>query len=366
MQNSRDAFIFRPSINAIVFDLDGTVWDATSAVAAGWSHVVAQANLPVEITADKIRSVAGLPYEQCVETLLPGLSRSHPHLLPELEKAEHETVLKHGGTLYPGVAEGLARLRKNFRLFIVSNCQEWYLKAFLKHSKLEMYFEDALCIGQTGLPKTKNIQEILRKAGTSRALYVGDTHWDQQAAFYAGVKFIFASYGFGYVKTAQCPSVASFSQLVEWMMAPQAETPQIEIRKLHSREFETARLFYQSVDYVQTLDPESLYYGAFHDGRMVGLVRNAFENQTWVLRGMQVLPAYQFLGIGSRLIKALEADLGAEDCYCLPHGWLEKFYGKIGFRTVQDHLGVPEFLKARLQENLKKYPQMILMKRAKA
>lgn len=355
--------MFRPPVDSLIFDLDGTLWDASQSTAAGWSRVANSMGIKADITPGAIKSVSGLPFDQCVETLFPQQSRSFANLKSDLDHAEKEEVLRSGGALYPGVAEWIPKLSQHFRLFLVSNCQEWYLEAFLEHSKLAKYFSDTLCFGQTGLHKTKNIQEIVRRNSLKKPLYVGDTGWDQHAAFYAGVKFIFASYGFGSINTYRCPTTNSFSQLAEWMLKPQNELPHIELKKLGSHDFEKAQKFYQSVDYVQPLDPESIYYGAFHDREIVGLVRLTHENNIKVLRGMQIRATHQFLGIGTRLIKMLETDLGKEDCFCLPYGWLENFYGQIGFKTISAEQSVPQFLVERFIEYQKKYPDFILMRR---
>lgn len=352
--------IFQTGVDSLIFDLDGTLWNASGSTAVGWSRVAKSLNLSIPITADSIRSVSGLPFDECVESLFPDLSKTQADLKSCLDLAEKEEVLKSGGELYPGVASLIPKLKERYRLFIVSNCQDWYLKAFLEHSKLQPYFEDAICFGQTNLSKTENIRELVRRNQLQKPIYVGDTQWDQHAAFFAGVKFIFACYGFGSINTKRCPNVNSFLELSEFMMGPHTSLPSVEIRKLTNANFDEARRFYESVDYVQKLDPENLFYGAFHNDEMIGIVRLAFENGVWVLRGMQVRAAYQFLGIGTRLIKALEADIPATECYCLPYKWLEKFYGQIGFKTAP-YEKAPEFLLKRLKEY--QSPDLIFMKR---
>ncbi|MBK9324406.1 MAG: GNAT family N-acetyltransferase [Bdellovibrionaceae bacterium] len=146
------------------------------------------------------------------------------------------------------------------------------------------------------------------------------------------------------------------------MAAPQV-VPDVEVKKLSEDQFEIARSFYKSVGYVQPIQNHDKFFGAFHAGEMIGLVRLAFENEVWVLRGMQVRPSYQFFGIGTKLIQLLDSDLGNETCFCLPHGWLDNFYGQIGFKTAESLENCPVFLAQRLAENKRKYPQLILMKR---
>lgn len=202
----------------------------------------------------------------------------------------------------------------------------------------------------------------MKRNSIKRPIYIGDTHWDQEAAFTAGAKFIFARFGFGSIQVSS-PSVENFNELVSIMTAPTGE-PRIEIRKLSSSEFLVAESFYKSVGYVQTIQPQDKFFAAFDEREMVGLVRLAFENGHWVLRGMQIKSKYQFFGIGTKLIRLLEIELGNDSCFCLPHGWLDRFYGQTGFKTMSSMLDVPSFLADRLTENKKKHPQLILMRRS--
>lgn len=353
--------IYRAPFDSIIFDLDGTLWDATTAIASGWSKVAKDLNLNVSIDENSIRSISGLPFEKCVDALFGVERMGVPDLNHHLDRAERETVGKAGGSLYPGVYEGIPQLSKNYELFVVSNCQEWYLESFFKHSGLRDYFKDALCFGQTNRSKKDNIVEIVKRNNLTKPIYVGDTHWDQEAAFRAGTRFLFASFGFGSIKVSS-PSVKSFDELTQFMSLP-AACPRVAIRKLTHDEFDLAQEFYQSVGYGQA-QPSDRFFGAFDDSHLVGLVRLAFENETWVLRGMLIKPQYQFFGIGAKLIKLLATDLGNQECFCLPHGWLDGFYGLIGFKQVNDLEKTPRFLQERLHENRKQHPQLILMRRS--
>ena len=51
--------------------------------------------------------------------------------MDEMCSYENEYLSIHGGTLYPGLEDTLKELKKNYRLFIVSNCQSGYIEAFL-------------------------------------------------------------------------------------------------------------------------------------------------------------------------------------------------------------------------------------------
>jgi phosphoglycolate phosphatase len=353
--------IYRPPCDSIIFDLDGTLWDASASSAKAWSAVAKAHNLDTSIDEAKIRSVSGLPFDQCVDILFKNHSLDIPHLRKLLDDAERLELQRSGGRIYPGVIDGLKRLQDEYKLLLVSNCQDWYLVSFFEHSGLKGVFRDSICFGQTGRSKKDNIREIIERNGVKKPVYIGDTHWDQEAAFYSGVKFIFARFGFGAVNVS-CPSIDSFSDLVALMTSPTTNL-EVETRRLRENEFEMAQQFYQAVGYVQAIYAENKIYGAFHKGELIGVVRLALEEKTWVLRGMQIHPRYQFLGIGSRLIRLLESEFDDESCFCLPHRWLDRFYGQIGFKPLSYPEEAPIFLSQRLLENQKKYPHLILMKR---
>ncbi len=146
--------------------------------------------------------------------MFPGLAEGEQERLILTCYAEEERQLhRQGGRLYPGVAGGLQRLAAAARLFIVSNCQQGYIESFLAWSGLGPLFGDFECHGNTGLGKGENLALLEKRRELSRAVYVGDTQGDQDAAAAAGMPFIHAAYGFGQVREP-CPRVGHFGELV--------------------------------------------------------------------------------------------------------------------------------------------------------
>jgi phosphoglycolate phosphatase len=199
--------------DSIIFDLDGTLWNASSATASAWADVAKKFQIDVTIDAEAIKKVSGLPFDQCMENTLGNGAHKIPNLKAMLEIEEEHQIVKNGGIFYPGMQEGIRKLSKNYKLFLVSNCQVWYLDAFFKHSQLREQFQDVLCFGHTDRSKKENILEIIKRHNLKNSVYVGDTQWDFEAAQGAGIPFIFAKFGFG---TISGPSltIGSIEELV--------------------------------------------------------------------------------------------------------------------------------------------------------
>ncbi len=201
--------------DSLIFDLDGTLWDSTATVAQAWTAVVQRMGQPQRIiTAAEIAGVMGLAHRELCQRLLPGLAAAEQEALALACYAEEERRLHAlGGTLYPGVAEGLAHLAPHWPLFIVSNCQQGYIETFLAWSGLGRLFTDFECHGNTGADKAENLRRVVARNGLHAPWYVGDTRGDQDAAAAAGLPFVHAAYGFG--RGVRAPAVlGQFSDLL--------------------------------------------------------------------------------------------------------------------------------------------------------
>ena len=184
----------------ILFDLDGTLWDSAQAVAESWNEVFRKEDptLP-ELTAEDIHRVMGLTMKEVSEALQRTKKAEIPErVFDDCCRYEVEYLYTHPGRLYPRLRETLEELRgMEYELAIVSNCQRGYVEAFLHGSGMADLFRDYEEWERTGLTKGENIRLVMERNGYRKAVYVGDTRKDQEAAQAAGIPFIHASYGFG-------------------------------------------------------------------------------------------------------------------------------------------------------------------------
>jgi phosphoglycolate phosphatase len=188
-------------IDALVFDLDGTLWDTCGTCADAWNRVVARLGIVrVPVTPDDVRAISGMPHHDGIRRAFPDLTAEQVRLIGDLTAEEdNRAVAEHGGLLYPGVREHVPRLAERVSLFIVSNCQRGYIETFRAWSGLDAHFVDHECWGNTGASKADNLRAIVARNRLSRPLFVGDTEGDRAAAEANSIPFVHVTYGFGTV-----------------------------------------------------------------------------------------------------------------------------------------------------------------------
>lgn len=185
-------------MKAIIFDLDGTLWDTSDIVVDKWNEVLSKKCNSLKMTKEIMASLMGKNKLQFIDDFFVGVEKQKAEeLINEIFALEQQHLKKYGGNMYEGVLKTLKMLKKNYKLMIVSNCQVGYLEAFRTCYDADEIFCDFECAGNTGLSKGENIKLVLKRKGVKKAIFVGDTKSDEIAAKEAGIPFVFASYGFG-------------------------------------------------------------------------------------------------------------------------------------------------------------------------
>ena len=201
--------------DGIIFDLDGTLWDSTVEVAKTWSMIISKYNLTrKEVTVEDLKPCMGKLLDEIARILLPDLDEEmQMKIIKECCEFENQYLGDYGATLYNKLEETLEKLSKDYKLFIVSNCQDGYIESFFKAHNLDKYFTDYECPGRTGLAKAENIKLVVERNNLKNPVYIGDTQGDANAANAANVPFIYAEYGFGEVEVFE-DKIESFEDLL--------------------------------------------------------------------------------------------------------------------------------------------------------
>lgn len=203
--------------DSLIFDMDGTMWDAVDSYCKIWDVTSDAFGIRRRIGRDELLATMGLTIDQIFDRLFPDSSFDRAEYLTLLADNERKMMRVLGGKLYPGVAENVPLLAKQYKLLMVSNCGAEGLKNFLASTGLGEYFMDTLTFGETGCDKPENIRLIVQRNGLENPLYVGDTAGDCRSAHAAGVKMLHVTYGFGTCDDAEY-TANSFDELTKMLL----------------------------------------------------------------------------------------------------------------------------------------------------
>ena len=139
--------------DAVIFDMDGTLWDSADAVARSWTETVSRfENAKRSFTAEDIHGVMGMTMDAISKLLFGHLEESERIAVTEACFSEEcDYVAKQGGKLYENLEMTLKTLCKVTKLYIVSNCQDGYIEAFFAYHTPTMRRLTCPACGRKGL-----------------------------------------------------------------------------------------------------------------------------------------------------------------------------------------------------------------------
>lgn len=189
-------------MDGIIFDIDGTIWDSREQVASSWNAAIAEnSSLEIRVDAPLLKTLFGKPMDEIKEIIFPALSPADQDFLAvKCYTYENEYLSKHPAPSYAGVLDTIRALSEKYKLFICSNCQAGYIEVCMKGTGIAPYITDYICFEDTNLPKGENIKLLMQRNHLKDAVYVGDVQGDADAASFAGIPTVFASYGFGTIQ----------------------------------------------------------------------------------------------------------------------------------------------------------------------
>jgi phosphoglycolate phosphatase-like HAD superfamily hydrolase len=192
-----EGFLYNPGVMtkaAALLDVDGTLIDSNDAHSRAWVDVGREFGLPIHF--EDVRPLIGMGSDK----VLPKLTGL------ELESPEGERLAKRHGEIYRdrylprlrvfhGTHALLERMAEaGLTLVIATSAGQEDLRAMLEHAKLERLIDDHTSSAEVDAskPDPDVVQAALRKAGVGpdRAVFLGDTPYDIEAATRAGVKCV--------------------------------------------------------------------------------------------------------------------------------------------------------------------------------
>lgn len=138
-------------MESLIFDVDGTLWDAVALVAEGWNDGLRSMGFAPHCTEQSIRPLFGKTMTEIAQVVVPGVPQEQAmEVMDRCMDGEMARLRRDPCHIfYPGVKETLTELHKTHRLFIVSNCQQGYIELLMEKGGLGGLISDFDCFGNT-------------------------------------------------------------------------------------------------------------------------------------------------------------------------------------------------------------------------
>lgn len=121
--------------------MDGTLWDNLDTYVKCWNIGLEKTGHDKKVTRDDLKDLMGKEARYMLNTILPEASQEE---LNKLFKAVIDAYLSMQGRMtprvFPGVLEGLEKLSKKYKLYLVSNCEEGGLVNFMNYTNTRSLF----------------------------------------------------------------------------------------------------------------------------------------------------------------------------------------------------------------------------------
>lgn len=184
--------------DSLIFDMDGTLWDAVDTYAESWNVVFREMGIDIVVKREELAKMVGMEGRKVIGLIMPDFDEEKRLAIYALVNERRCDILPQmGGILYEGVREGLQQLAGKYKVFILSNCAKGIIRVFIDWAGIDEHITDEMAHGVNFMPKNHNIKLLAEKHGLKSPVYIGDTHGDGQESRQAGVPFVFVSYGFG-------------------------------------------------------------------------------------------------------------------------------------------------------------------------
>jgi phosphoglycolate phosphatase len=194
------------NIQAIAFDLDGTLVDSVPGLALAAQNMLAELNLPT-ISNEQIKNFVGNGIDVMLERVFKAISIEPSKELFAKAKIlfnqHYDKVIDAETRLFPNVKETLKVLYDNhYPLALVTNKPAQFLPALLASLGIKEFF--SLVLGGGDVIKLKPhpapLYQVMAKFGlfSDQLLFVGDSKNDITAAQNANCPTVALSYGYNY------------------------------------------------------------------------------------------------------------------------------------------------------------------------
>ena len=205
--------------DSLIFDMDGTLWDAVDTYANSWNLVFEKMAIDRVIGRNDLMQLMGMEGKKLTKVLMPDYDDDKAQdIYMDVNETRRQILPASGGVMYPGVTEGMKLLATKYKLFILSNCAVGILPLFMSWAGITDYITDSIAYGENNMPKHHNMGVLIDRNKLETPVYIGDTNGDAEQTHMAGIPFIFVTYGFGKTENYEL-KFDSFDELTKYYMS---------------------------------------------------------------------------------------------------------------------------------------------------
>lgn len=188
-------------IEAVLFDLDGTLVDSRPGIAASCLAALRALGHQPDETLDVTRLI-GPPLEDLMHVLLQSHGDDRVDEAVSAYRRHYGESGLFGSEPYPGIADALRGVRQvGMRMYVATSKREVFARRILQHLELAPYFDGIYGSVPDGTldHKPELLTHILADQGMfgSRTLMVGDRRHDVAGAHAAGMRSLGVLWGYG-------------------------------------------------------------------------------------------------------------------------------------------------------------------------
>jgi phosphoglycolate phosphatase len=187
-------------MDAIYFDLDGTLTDPKLGITRSIQYALQRLDHPTIPTADDLTWCIGPPLRSSFVRLLGGDHSADRAVALYRERFSDIGLYENG--VYDGIDEVLTALRASgYRLFVATSKAHVFAERIIDHVGLRKHFERVFGAEYDGTRADKShlLEYALKEVGVdpSKTLMIGDRSHDMVGAKNNGMKGIGVLYGYG-------------------------------------------------------------------------------------------------------------------------------------------------------------------------
>ena len=189
----------------LIFDYDGTLHNTAHlygcAFRKSYQQLVKNGYAEKRYYSDKEMSkYLGMTPGDMWSSFMPQLPKEITEEVSlSIGKEMIEMISDGAAQLYDGIEESLSELRRSgYKMVILSNCKNDYLKAHRKHFDLDRWFDGYYCAEKYNyIPKEKIFSYIKNDFDDEQYVLIGDRESDFKVGLDNNIPVIGCSYGFG-------------------------------------------------------------------------------------------------------------------------------------------------------------------------